>query len=181
MDSTIDSQPGLVVWFTGLSAAGKTTLSDAVCARLRALDLAVEHLDGDLVRQHLCKGLGFSHEDRVENIRRISFVAEMLSRHGVVVLVSVISPYREMRDEARARIGASFVEVFVNAPLDVCMARDGKGLYQKALAGLLPAMTGIDDPYEPPAHPEVECLTAEETVEESVEKIMNYLNPRLGR
>jgi adenylylsulfate kinase len=166
---------GLVVWLTGLSSAGKTTLSEALCEHLRARNIRVEKLDGDVVRQHLCKGLGFSRADRDENIRRIGFVAELLARNGVLVLVSAISPYRSTRDEIRSKIPA-FVEVYVNAPVRVCIQRDVKGLYKKAQAGELKQFTGVDDPYEPPLHPEVECRTDLESVPESVDKLMEYLN-----
>jgi adenylylsulfate kinase len=126
------------------------------------------------VRTNLTKGLGFSKEDRDENIRRIGFVSNLLTRHGVIVLVSAISPYREIREEVRGKIG-SFVEVFVNAPLNVCEARDVKGLYKRARAGEIKSFTGIDDPYEPPFNPEVECRTDLETLEESVAKVWNKL------
>jgi bifunctional enzyme CysN/CysC len=172
----VAGQNGLTVWFTGLSSAGKTTLSRAVYERLWAAGLKVESLDGDEVRRHLSKGLGFSREDRDENIRRIGFVAELLTRHGVVVLVSAISPYRATRDEVRARIG-QFVEVYVNAPLDVCEARDVKGLYHRARRGQLPGFTGIDDAYEPPERAEVECHTDQETLAESVEKVLAVIKP----
>jgi adenylylsulfate kinase len=167
-------QRGVTVWFTGLSGAGKTTIRMAVEQELRRLGLKVEVLDGDIVRQNLTKGLGFSKEDRDENIRRIGFVAHLLSRNGVIVLVSAISPYRQTRDEVRQRIG-DFVEVFVNAPLAVCEERDVKGLYKKARAGEIKQFTGIDDPYEPPLSPEVECLTDQETLEESTEKVLKFL------
>jgi adenylylsulfate kinase len=165
---------GVTVWFTGLSGAGKTTISQAVEAALCAHGCKVEPLDGDIVRQNLTKGLGFSKADRDENIRRIGFVAHLLSRNGVVVLVSAISPYREIRDEVRARIG-DFVEVFVNAPLAVCEQRDVKGLYEKARNGQIKGFTGIDDPYEEPRAPEVECRTDLETVEESAAKVLRAL------
>ena len=170
----------MVVWFTGLSSAGKTTLSNALHERLCAMGHRAEHLDGDIIRQHLSKGLGYSREDRNENIRRIGFVAEMLSRHGVIVLVSAISPYREARDQVRARSGDRFVEVYVNAPLKVCEERDPKGLYKQARAGLIHAFTGVDDPYEPPLAAEVECRTDLETVEESVQKVLDFLKPLLN-
>jgi len=171
---------GLTVWFTGLSSSGKTTLSQAVCDRLRAMGCRVEPLDGDAVRKNLCRGLGFSKEDRDENIRRIGFAAALLTRNGVVAVVSVISPYRAVRDEARARTG-NFVEVYANAPLEVCEQRDVKGLYRKARAGQLPGFTGIDDPYEPPLNPEVECRTDRESVTESAGKVLCYVLPRLWR
>ena len=169
---------GLTIWFTGLSSAGKTTLSQAVYERLWAAGRKVEFLDGDVVRQHLCKDLGFSKQDRDENIRRIGFVADLLTKNGVIVLVSAISPYRTVRDEQRARIG-DFVEVYVNAPLEVCEQRDVKGLYRKARGGELKGFTGIDDPYEPPLHPEVECLTDRESLAESADKVLRLLEQRL--
>ena len=168
------NQKGVTVWFTGLSGAGKTTLARAVYDELKKRSYRVEILDGDVVRQYLTKGLGFSKEDRDENIRRIGFVAHLLTRNGVIVLVSAISPYRATREEVRARIG-DFVEVYVNAPLEVCEQRDVKGLYKKARAGEIKNFTGIDDPYEPPLNPEVECRTDSERVEESVAKVLGKL------
>jgi adenylylsulfate kinase len=138
----------------------------------------VELLDGDIVRKNLCKDLGFSKQDRDENIRRIGFVADLLTRNGVIVLVSVISPYRRVREEVRRMIG-DFVEVYVNAPLGVCEQRDVKGLYARARAGQLPGFTGIDDPYEEPENPEVECRTDLETPDQSVDKILRHLELRL--
>ncbi|MEN9221525.1 MAG: adenylyl-sulfate kinase [Thermostichus sp. BF3_bins_97] len=168
------SRRGVTVWFTGLSGAGKTTLSRGVAQQLRAWGLPVEVLDGDVVRQHLTKGLGFSKTDRDENIRRIGFVAGLLTRQGVIVLVSAISPYRAVRQEVRQHIG-NFIEVFVDAPLEVCERRDVKGLYQKARAGLIQQFTGIDDPYEPPEYPEVVCKTAEQSIPESIDLVMQSL------
>jgi adenylylsulfate kinase len=167
-------QCGVTIWFTGLSGAGKTTLRMAIEQELRAKGYQVEVLDGDIVRENLTKGLGFSKADRDENIRRIGFVSHLLTRNGVIVLVSAISPYRDMRDEVRQRIG-NFVEVYVNAPLAVCEQRDVKGLYKKARAGEIKQFTGIDDPYEPPLNPEVECKTDQETLEESVAKVFQKL------
>ena len=167
-------QPGVTVWFTGLSGAGKTTISRAVEKELQSYGYKVEILDGDIVRQNLTKGLGFSKEDRDENIRRVGFVAELLTRNQVIVLVSAISPYQEIRQDVRQKIG-NFVEVYVNAPLKVCEQRDVKGLYKKARAGEIKNFTGIDDPYEPPISPEVECRTDLETVEESVSKVLAKL------
>jgi adenylylsulfate kinase len=165
---------GMTVWFTGLSGAGKTTIRMAVEEALRAQGHKVEVLDGDIVRENLTKGLGFSKADRDENIRRIGFVSHLLTRNGVIVLVSAISPYRDIRDEVRKRIG-DFVEVFVNAPLEVCEDRDVKGLYKRARAGELKQFTGIDDPYEAPLSPEIECRTDLETLEESTAKVLNQL------
>jgi adenylylsulfate kinase len=170
-------QRGVTVWFTGLSGAGKTTIRMEVEQQLRAQGYKVEVLDGDIVRQNLTKGLGFSKEDRDENIRRIGFVAHLLSRNGVIVLVSAISPYRNIRDEVRHKIG-DFVEVYVNAPLEVCEERDVKGLYKKARAGEIKQFTGIDDPYEAPLQAEVECRTNQETLAESAAKVMAVLCDR---
>ena len=168
----------MTVWLTGLSSAGKTTIAQAVCEQLRARGLPVELLDGDLVRQNLSHGLGFSKEDRDENIRRIGFVAELLSRHGVIVVVAAISPYRAVRDEVRARIG-NFVEVWVNAPLAVVEERDRKGIYRRCRSGELHGVTGIDDPYEPPLAPEVECHTDRESLDESTAKVLHAIDGRL--
>jgi adenylyl-sulfate kinase len=163
---------GLTVWFTGLSSSGKSTISQAVREKLLHDGHKVEWLDGDAVRLHISKGLGYSKEDRDENVRRIGFVAELLTRNGVIVLVSAISPYRAVRDEMRARIG-NFLEVYVEAPLDVCQSRDINGVYARALAGEIHHVTGMDDPYEPPLSPDVVCHTARESREESVRKVMD--------
>ena len=169
---------GFTLWFTGLSGAGKSTISTLVVDRLRAWGAKVELLDGDTVRTNLSKGLGFSKEDRDTNIRRIGFVCELLARNGVIAVAAAISPYRAIRDEVRSRI-AKFVEVHVECPLDVVIARDVKGLYKKALDGEIPSFTGVSDPYEPPLHPEVVVHTATETPEESAQKIWDALC-RLG-
>lgn len=173
-----DTQRGVTVWFTGLSGAGKTTIRMIVEQALRAQGYKVEVLDGDIVRQNLTKGLGFSKADRDENIRRIGFVAHLLTRNDVIVLVSAISPYRDIREEVRSKIG-NFVEVYVNAPIEVCEQRDVKGLYKKARAGEIKQFTGIDDPYEPPSRPEVECHTDRETPEESAAQVLATLQ-KLG-
>jgi adenylylsulfate kinase len=167
-------QYGLTIWFTGLSGAGKSSLNRVVEKKLRSLGYQVEVLDGDIVRQNLCNGLGFSKTDRDENIRRIGFVAHLLTRNNVIVLVSAISPYREVREEVRQRIG-NFVEVYVNSPLEICEQRDVKGLYKKARNGDIKHFTGIDDPYEPPLNPEVECRTDQESIAESTDKILAKL------
>lgn len=172
--SLAQSDCGAVVWLTGLSCSGKSTIARELSNRLRAAGRRVEILDGDLVRQRLCRDLGFSKRDRDENIRRIGFVAEVLARHGVIAIVAAISQYRELRDEVRGRI-PNFIEVYVNAPLDVCEHRDDKGLYRKARGGEIHGFTGIDDPYEPPLDPEVECRTDSETIEESVQRVLDYL------
>lgn len=165
---------GVTVWMTGLSGAGKSTITQALAQRLRDRSYKLEVLDGDIVRTNLTKGLGFSKEDRDTNIRRIGFVSHLLTRNGVIVLVSAISPYRAVRDEVRSQIG-DFVEVYVSAPLDVCESRDVKGLYKRARAGEIKQFTGIDDPYEPPLTPEVNCETHTETVEQSVDKVIAKL------
>jgi adenylylsulfate kinase len=167
-------QRGVTIWLTGLSGAGKTTITQALEQKLLAEGYDIEVLDGDVVRTNLTKGLGFSKADRDENIRRIGFVANLLTRHGVIVLVSAISPYREIREEVKQKIG-SFVEVFVNAPLNVCEERDVKGLYQQARKGEIKGFTGIDDPYEAPLNPEVECRTDLEELEESMAKVWDKL------
>ena len=167
-------QRGVTVWFTGLSGAGKTTISCAVEQVLRSRGYLVESLDGDIVRQNLTKGLGFSKEDRDENIRRIGFVAHLLTRNRVIVLVSAISPYAQIRAQVRQRIG-DFIEVYVNAPLELCEQRDVKGLYKKARAGEIKQFTGIDDPYESPLNPEVECRTDLESEAESAAKVLQTL------
>jgi adenylyl-sulfate kinase len=161
---------GFTVWFTGMSGAGKSTISRLLEGRLRSLGAKVEVLDGDVVRTHLSKGLGFSKEDRDENIRRIGFVCELLSRNGVIAIAAAISPYRAVRDEVRGRI-PHFVEVYVECPIEVLAERDVKGLYKKALAGELAQFTGVSDPYEPPLAPEVTVASSKETPEESVERI----------
>jgi adenylylsulfate kinase len=165
---------GVTVWFTGLSGAGKTTIAQAVAERLNATDLNVEILDGDVMRQHLSKGLSFSHEDRIENVRRIGYVANLLSRNGVVVLVAAIAPDREIREELK-QTSENFIEVYVNAPLSICEQRDVKGLYRQARAGLIPNFTGIDMDYEIPLNPDLECQTDRETIAESVGKVLHEL------
>jgi adenylylsulfate kinase len=165
---------GTVIWFTGLSGSGKSTIAQVVEDKLVDAGVPVEMLDGDVVRENLSKGLGFSKEDRDINIRRIAFVAHLLQRNGVFVITAAISPYRAIRDEARAMI-KDFVEVFADAPLEVCEERDVKGLYAKARAGEIKEFTGIDDPYEPPRNPEIVCHTDRESVEESAQKVIDKL------
>lgn len=174
-ESTEMEHPGFTVWFTGLSGAGKSTIAHILERELRARGMKVEVLDGDVVRTHLSKGLGFSKEDRDTNIRRIGWVCEVLSRNGVVAIAAAISPYRAIRDEIRARI-PNFIEVYVQAPLEVLVERDVKGLYKKALAGEIANFTGISDPYEPPLNPEVVCYSdGRETPEESAAKVLAKL------
>jgi len=165
---------GFCIWLTGLSGSGKTTLARLLEQRLLASGARVEVLDGDAVRTNLSKGLGFSREDREENIRRVGFVCELLVRNGVVTIAALISPYREARDSVRRRI-PHFVEVYLSCPLEVLIRRDVKGLYKEALAGHIPHFTGISDPYEPPLEPEVIVDSSRETPAESVEKICNHL------
>jgi adenylyl-sulfate kinase len=165
---------GFTIWFTGLSGAGKTTAAQLLERRLSMAGARVELLDGDIVRTRLSKGLGFSKEDRDENVRRIGFVCELLSRNGVIAIVAAISPYRAVRDEVRARI-ANFVEVYMECPLDELVARDTKGLYRKALAGEIAHFTGVSDPYEPPLSPEVTVNSGRETPEEGVDRIWSKL------
>jgi len=167
----LQNNKGLTVWFTGLSGAGKTTICQRVESELRIQSIPVEVLDGDLIRTHLSKDLSFSEADRKENIKRIAFVAQLLTRHGVIVLVAAISPYKSTREEARLAIG-NFIEVYVNAPLSVCEARDPKGLYRSVRAGKIYDFTGIDHPYESPISPEVECHTNVESVDESSQKVL---------
>ena len=171
-----DLSTGVTVWFTGLPSSGKTTLAHALAKRLadEGYD-RVEVLDGDLAREHLTKGLGFSREDRAENVRRIGWVASLLARNGVVVLASVISPYRDDRDAVREMHGERFVEVHVATPLEVCAERDVKGLYATQRAGELTGLTGVDDPYEPPLRPEVVVPTHQQSVDESVELLWRSL------
>jgi len=164
------THPGFTLWFTGLSGAGKSTISGIIEKRLREAGAKVEVLDGDVVRENLSKGLGFSKEDRDINIRRIGFVCELLSRNGVIAIVAAISPYRAVREEIRSRI-RNFVEIYVECPLEVVSDRDVKGLYKKAMAGEIPQFTGVTDPYEPPLHPEVVVHSASETPEESAVRV----------
>jgi adenylylsulfate kinase len=167
-------QKGVTIWLTGLSGSGKTTISQAVAIDLKQLGYKVETLDGDVIRQHLSGDLGFSSADRIANIRRIGFVANLLTRNEVIVIVAAIAPYRNIRDEMRLQIG-NFIEVFINSPLEVCEGRDPKGLYAKARAGLIQNFTGIDDPYEPPLNPEVLCRTDQESAIESTQRILKKL------
>jgi adenylylsulfate kinase len=171
------SSKGCVIWFTGLSGAGKSTIATVVERDLVARGERVEVLDGDEVRENLSKGLGFSKEDRDINIRRIGWVAHLLARNGVKVITAAISPYREVRDEVRALTG-DFVEVHVSTPIEVCEQRDVKGLYAKARAGQIKGFTGVDDPYEPPLTPEVELPTIDQSAEESAARVLKELEAR---
>jgi adenylyl-sulfate kinase len=176
---TAPEQKGFTVWFTGLSGSGKSTIAEMLYHELQARELKTEILDGDVVRQNLSKGLGFSKEDRDTNILRIGFVADLLTRNGVATICCPISPYKEARDSVRAQIGR-FVEVYVHATVEEIAAnRDPKGLYEKALAGEITGFTGVDDPYEAPEDPELVVDTLEETPEQSLQKVMDTLQ-RLG-
>jgi len=174
-------QKGFTIWFTGLSGAGKTTLSNMLHHQLQERGITnVEVLDGDVVRTHLSKGLGFTKEDRDTNIRRIGWVAQLLTKHRVPNLVSAISPYREVRDEVRKMVehaggAGTFIEVFVDCPVEVCETRDVKGLYAKARKGEIKQFTGVDDPYECPHKPEVHINTDQASVEEGVDRIIEHL------
>jgi sulfate adenylyltransferase len=167
------------MWFTGLSGAGKTTIAEALVPLLLETGRKVTLLDGDVVRTHLSKGLGFSREDRDTNIRRIGFVAGEIVRHGGVVICAAVSPYRTTRDEVRNLIGSeNFVEIFVDTPLEICEQRDSKGMYEKARKGLIKNFTGIDDPYESPLNPEIVVKTVNQTVEENSLSILQYLTAK---
>src|SRR5918992_2193903 len=169
---------GCVMWFTGLSGSGKTTIAHEVENRLLEAGVPVEVLDGDVVRENLSKGLGFSKEDRDTNIRRIAFVADLLSRNGVPVITAAISPYREIRAEARELMGERFIEVFVKASVEVCAERDVKGLYEKAFKGEIKEFTGVSDPYEEPLDPEITLETETESPEESAGRLIALLEER---
>jgi len=162
---------GVTLWFTGLPCSGKSAVADRVADILKSKGFYAERLDGDNVRQDLTRDLGFSKKDRDENIRRVTFVAKLLTRNGVVVLTSFISPYKEMRSHARTQIG-SFLEVYVKCPIEVCIERDIKGMYKKAMKGEIKEFTGVSDPYEEPENPELVLETDKETLDESVGKVL---------
>jgi adenylylsulfate kinase len=169
---------GFTLWFTGLSGSGKTTITNQLVKELRKRDVSLEVLDGDIVRENLSKGLGFSKEDRDTNIRRIAFVANLLSRHGVPVITAAISPYREIRNEAREMMDDRFIEAYVKASVETCEERDVKGLYAKARSGEIKEFTGVSDPYEPPEDPELVIDTESQSPEESAQQILAYLEER---
>ncbi len=171
-------QQGAILWLTGLSGAGKTTIAVAVAQELQRRNYPIELLDGDVVRTHLSQGLGFSKQDRDINVRRIGFVANLLSRNGIIAIVAAISPYREIREELK-QTTTNFIEIYIDAPLAVCESRDVKGLYAKAKAGQIQHFTGISDPYEEPINPDIICQTDKFTIEQSVNQVLDYLE-RLG-
>ena len=166
---------GFTVWFTGLPCSGKSTIAKAVAEELKQKGLRAEMLDADIIREHLWKELGYSKEDRDENIRRAAYLAHILTRNGVAVLTSFISPYKELRDYARKQIG-DFLEVYVKCPVEVCMRRDTRGMYKKALAGEIQNFTGVSDPYEEPLNPELLLESDKESLAESVAKVMAKLS-----
>ena len=168
------ARKGFTLWFTGLSGAGKSTLSIMVADELRRRGLHVEILDGDEVRTNLSKGLGFSKEDRDTNIKRIGYVCKLLTRNGVTAISAAISPYREVRDFNREQIG-NFIEIYVECSIEALTARDVKGLYKKALAGEIKNFTGVSDPYEPPPKPDILVNSERQSVKESLQTILEYL------
>lgn len=171
------NQKGVTIWLTGLSGAGKTSIAIPLTEELQKRGVKVERLDGDVVRKSLTRDLGFSKEDRDKNIERVTFVAKLLTRNDVIVPCAFISPYRVERAKAREVIG-EFIEVFVECPVEICAERDVKGLYAKAFSGEIPNFTGVSDPYELPENPDIVCHTAKETVEESVAKVIAYLEKK---
>jgi adenylylsulfate kinase len=173
-----DESGGVTVWFTGLPGSGKTTVAQWVRDRLEDVDVPVEWLDGDELRKHMSKGIGFSRQERALHLERVAYLCHLLTKHGVIVLASFVSPYQENRDYARGLIGNRFMEVFVDAPLQECIRRDPKGMYRKALAGEIPQFTGVNDPYERPRKPELTLETAREGVEESAGHVLKMLTDR---
>ena len=171
----MQEQKGFTAWFTGLPCCGKTTVADRVADILRKNGYKVERLDGDIVRKGLTSDLGFSKEDRDQNIKRVTFVSKLLTRNGVAVLATFVSPYRERRQKTREEIG-EFIEIYTKCPVETCIERDVKGMYKKALSGEIKNFTGVDDPYEEPLDPELVINTDTETSEESVEKVLHKLN-----
>ncbi len=174
----MSNERGFTLWFTGLSGAGKTTITNVLVKELLSRGSQLEVLDGDVVRENLSKGLGFSKEDRDTNIRRIAFVANLLSRNGVPVITAAISPYKEIRNEAREMMDDRFIEVYAKASVEVCEERDVKGLYAKARSGEIKEFTGVSDPYEPPEDPELVIETEQQSPEQSAAQIVAYLEER---
>jgi len=179
VDDRVATETGLTVWFTGLPSAGKTTLARALAARLADAGHRVEVLDGDELRTYLTADLGFSRQDRTDNVIRVGYVAHLLSRNGVMVVCSLISPYREDRDRVRALHGDRFLEVYLSTPVEVCAQRDVKGLYARQAAGTMEGLTGVDDPYEAPLAPEVVVPTHSQSLEESVDMVWTALPSRV--
>ena len=179
---TTERQPGqgLVLWLTGLSSAGKSTISAIVAEQLRADGQRVEVIDGDLIRERLSPDLGFSRADRDENVRRVTVLSDLLSRNGVIVVTAMISPYRQTREAVRRELGDRFVEVFVKASIEACAQRDPKGLYAMALKGQIGEFTGVSDPYEEPLSPELVVETEQESKEQSAAHILDYVDSRVG-
>jgi sulfate adenylyltransferase len=173
--STSAGRPGVCIWFTGLSGSGKSTTAQRLARLLEERGRTVTMLDGDVLRTHLSRELGFSREDRDENVRRVGYVASEVVRHGGVAICALVSPYRATRDEVRAVIGRAFVEVFVDTPLEVCAARDVKGLYAGSQRGDITAWTGVMDPYEPPVNAEIRLDTVDMTVEDNAQEVLRYL------
>jgi adenylylsulfate kinase len=178
MTTTTKKYKGFTLWFTGLPCSGKSTLAELLAAEFKTRGRFVEIMDGDEVRKALTKGLGFSREDRDENIRRIGFVCRLLSRNGVIAIAAAISPFRAIRDEVRAAHQANFIEIYVDTPLELCIQRDVKGMYKKAIAGEMKNFTGISDPYEPPTSAEIVIQTAKENAEKSCAQILGALEQR---
>ncbi len=174
---SVGMSKGVTVWFTGLPCSGKTTIADKLAEKLRERDLKVERLDGDIVREGLTRDLGFSKEDRDMNIERVTFVAKLLTRNDVIVLATFVSPYIARRQKTREEI-REFIEVYVKASVEACIERDVKGMYKKALAGEIKNFTGVDDPYEAPSDPEIIVDTEKESLNESVEKVLKYLEKK---
>jgi adenylyl-sulfate kinase len=175
-----DSEKGFCLWFTGLSGSGKSTITTHLVKELRRRGSKLEVLDGDVVRENLSKGLGFSKEDRDTNIRRIAFVANLLSRNGVPVITAAISPYKAIRDEARQMMGDRFIEAYVKVSLEEAERRDVKGLYAKARSGEIKEFTGVSDPYEEPEHAELIVHTENESPEESAQKVIAFIEEKIG-
>lgn len=167
-------QKGFTLWFTGLPCSGKSTIADVVAEELRQRGFKTERLDADIIREHLWKELGYSKEDRDENIRRATFLAKLLTKNGIAVLTSFISPYRELRDYARREIG-NFIEIYVKCPVEVCIQRDSRGLYKKALAGQIQNFTGVSDPYEELLNPEITIESDKDILEETTARIVKRL------
>lgn len=174
-EGTLLMNKGLTVWFTGLPCSGKSTLARLLHRKLKGAQIGSEILDGDEVRQRLTKGLGFSKEDRIENVRRIAYVAKLLTRNGVIAIAALISPYRAVRDEIKQDIGRC-LEVFVDCPVEVCKDRDVKGMYKKAMAGEIKQFTGVDDPYEIPLHPDLLLSTSTEPPQVSLSRVLKFLS-----